>query len=461
MNLSPLKPALLSLLLLWQTSPQSTDSTAHLRYRRALTLDSKPSTTPSDGQACAVLDAAVFAHASASLKDLRLYRGRTEVPYAVTLSESVQQESEDARVLNLAARSGHIAFDLEMPHRPYTTVALDLAARDFIATATVTGSAFPNAKDPARLGTFTLFDLTSQRLSHGTSLPLAESSLPYLHIELALTPAPGNHTPAGDLNRPAVVRGATVPPNREAQTVYTTLAQTSNISQRGEQSIAVFQVPVRVPVERVSFVLAPGYKGNFSRSVQVGAEVQPGSPPDASGEDDSEAPADDQNAPQYESITGSILRVHQHRSSSDLSPDISAETLSVPAAIGSNMQHPARIEVAVDNGHDAPLPIAAVELQMRQRRICFDPASATGPLTLYYGDRSLDAPVYDNAKLSEAAADPRVALLGPEVLNPEFVARSETRTFRQRHPEVLWIVLLGAVCLVALLLIRSSKKHAH
>ena len=80
-----------------------------------------------------------------------------------------------------------------MPSRPYTEVALDLDGQDFLATATVSGTRDPNDRSSTSLGEFTLFDLTSQHLSHNTTLHLQESSFPYLHIELDVPrPLPGN-----------------------------------------------------------------------------------------------------------------------------------------------------------------------------------------------------------------------------------------------------------------------------
>ena len=56
----------------------------------------------------------------------------------------------------------------------------------------------------------------------------------------------------------AMVRGAEVPASREAQTLYTKLASTSELQVRGRDSVVVFAVPAHVPVERVSVELAPG-----------------------------------------------------------------------------------------------------------------------------------------------------------------------------------------------------------
>src|SRR5580704_11045902 len=101
-----------------------------------------------------------------------------------------------------------------------------------------------------------------------------------------------------------MVRGAEVPPSREAQTLYTTVAETTVVTTVGRESRAEFAIPRRVPVERVSFVLAPDFKGNFSRKVRVTAiaDAKP------AGDGDGNA---DLRAPLPEVVTGNILRVHE------------------------------------------------------------------------------------------------------------------------------------------------------
>jgi hypothetical protein len=120
------KPALLLALLLWQATPGSAPVTAnpqYLRYQRAVTV------AGDSGQSCAVVDPQIFPRAAASLKDLRLYQDGREVPYAITLSEPQQPDSDTARVRNLGLRGRNVVFDLEMPNRPYTEITLDLAGQ--------------------------------------------------------------------------------------------------------------------------------------------------------------------------------------------------------------------------------------------------------------------------------------------------------------------------------------------
>ena len=426
-----MKPAMLLALLLWQAASGSApvDANPHyLRYQRAVNAAAE------SGQSCAVVDPQIFPHAAPSLKDLRLYQNGREVPYAITLSVPQQLDSEAGQIRNLGLRGRDIVFDLEMPNRPYTEITLDLAGQDFLATATVSGTRDPNYSNQTRLGEFTLFDLTSQHLSRNTTLHLQETNLPFLHIELAVSPATGNRSFTAT---PEMVRGVTVPPSREAQSLYTTAVTATNIVQRGRQSVATFSLPERIPIERVSFDLVPSYKANFSRDVRITDRPEGASLGS-------------------ESLAGTVLRVHLTQAGRE----IRQEQLSVPATLGSNMQSAATVEVVVDNGDDTPLPINAVRLEMRQRKICFD-ISSRQPLTLYYGDSALTAPQYDYARLFSPSDATQTAQLGPEQLNPDYRDRPDGRPLTERHPHLLWIVLLVVICILAMVAIRSSKTVHH
>jgi hypothetical protein len=169
--------------LLWQAAPGTAPVTAnpqYLRYQRAVTV------AGDSGQSCAVVDPQIFPHAAPSLKDLRLYQDGREIPYAITLSVPQQPDSDAGRVRNLGLRGRDVVFDVEMPNRPYTEITLDLAGNDFLATATASGTRDPNYSNQIRLREFTLFDLTRSNSSRNTTLQLQETSLPYLHVELAV-----------------------------------------------------------------------------------------------------------------------------------------------------------------------------------------------------------------------------------------------------------------------------------
>jgi hypothetical protein len=442
---------LLLALLLWQAAPAPETSTADqhfLRYRRAMSLPSGP------GQTCAVLDPQIFPHAGPSLKDLRLYQSgqsgidTREIPYAITLSEPQQPDSDTAQIRNLGLRGHNIVFDVEMPNRPYTDVTLNLDGRDFIATATVSGTRSPNYSNQTSLGEFILFDLTTQHLSRSTTLHLQETTLPYLHIELAVSAAPGARafTPSTQM-----VLGVTVPPSREAQSLYTTAAQATTITQRGHQSIATFNLPERIPIERLSVDIPATYKANFSRDVRI--FDHPLKTPDTQISQD----ISDILPPASENLAGTVFRVHLTESGRE----IHQQQLTVPATLGSNMQSAATAEVAIDNGNDPPLPITAIRLEMRQRKLCFDAPAAAQPLTLFYGDPSLTAPQYDYARLFSPSSEIHTAQLSPERLNPIYRDRPDQRPLTERRPHLLWIVLLAVICILATVAIRSSKTIHH
>jgi hypothetical protein len=410
----------------------------HLRYVRSLTLPHGAS-----GVACTVLDASVYAHtASASADDLRLFLAAPhhkpqEVPFVVSYSEAQPTDAQTATVRNATLRNGNLLFDLDMPHRPYTQVDLQLAAQNFIATAEVSGSNSPAS--PAKpLGVFTLFDLTEKNLPRSTSLALEESTFPQLHVTLHLRALNGTHFPHLDA---AIVRGATVPASREAQTLYTVVAATSTVTQSATSSIAQLSISAHVPIERVQFALDPTHKSDFLRHISITAEPNTAQPD-----------------PSQELITGQIGRVTRAADLATHAPAISAATLSLPAVIASNLRDPATIRIEVHNGAQPPLPIRAVQLQMRQRTLCFN-ARPDATYTLRYGDDNLRASVYDLGDLATLPARPLMATLGLEQLNPGYIQRHVTSTYDERNPDLFWIALLAAIAVLGTFVSRHTMRQ--
>jgi len=137
-------------------------------------------------------------------------------------------------------------------------------------------------------------------------------------------------------------------------------------------------------------------------------------------------------------------------------PAIDESQLGIDAVLGANLRAAATVRVSVDNGDDAPLPIRTVKLEMRQRKICFDAVSGAS-YTLRYGDEALRAPVYDYARLFDAATKSQTATLGAERVNAAFVARADTRPYSERHPELLWIGLIAVVAVLGATAMNSMK----
>ena len=459
-------------------SPSTRDSFA---WRRAISIGPTAGHTAHEF-ACAILDASVFAHSDPTLSDLRLYLatpdrptgtgqesvGR-EAPFAITLSRTAVN-ADSARILNAglkddpargpgrkagAARNQHsFSFDLQMPPRAYSAVSLGFTARNFIATARVTGLRSLDDRQPTYLGIFSLFDLTAQHLGRSASLPLAESTFPFLHVEMTIAAAPGPMNTELEVT-PTFLTSAEVPPSRVAQTLYTTVAETAQVAERPHETVATFNVPAHVPIERVTFELDPADQMNFSRPVTLSATLT-GASARPSG-----------SAFPVEQLSGEISRVHLFQNSSGQSSlgqtslPIEQQSLSVPAVIGSNAQSPIAVEVAIENGDDRPLKLRSVRLEMRQRKLCFAvPGEAPAPPTaeLDYGSPGTPSPVYDFGRVFNAAQPTGTARLLAETSNPHYVPRAIARSFNDRYPEVLWLALLSSIMLLGMLAWRSSRS---
>jgi hypothetical protein len=46
-------------------------------------------------------------------------------------------------------------------------------------------------------------------------------------------------------------------------------------------------------------------------------------------------------------------------------------------------------------------------------------------------------------------------------MNPAYRARPDVRPLTDRHPHLLWVVLLTVICVLAIVAIRSSKTVHH
>ena len=430
-----MRAKLLAVVWLLQLTPQSAGpKLTDFRYRRELVL---PAGMAAGAQSCAVLDGMTYAHAAPALADVRLFGGEgvdaQEIPYALTISET-GFASDPATVLNLGKRGQTVTFDLQMPDRLYSGLLLQLGGVNFLAAAKVTGLRSLKDADGTTLGTFTLFDLSGQRLGRSTTVALPESGFPFLHVELAFSQAPGQ--PRFEAS-PALVEGVQVPPSREAQTLYTPVAETAVLAERGHESVAAFVLPAHVPVERVSFVLAPGYTTNFSRPVRILARADKTN----GGED-----------PASEEIRGEISRVRMAQGG-DL---IRESSLGIPAILGSNLQSAAKVEVVVENGDDRPLGVQAVRLEMRQRKLCFDAPAMH--IALYSGAKGVKAPVYDFSRVFQPAQTAAVARLGPETANPAYLPPADTKPFSERHPGLLWVALVGVLLVLGGVAWRSAKR---
>ena len=464
-----------------ESTPPTQAALTDFRYVRSLSLPKNAS-----GAACTVLDASVYAHASSpSLDDLRVFRvakdGKAsgppqEIPFVIRYSQAAPSDAQTATVRDLRQGRDELEFDLLMPARAYTQVDLDLAAENFIATASVTGFGGVRGAGGASatlratpLGEFVLFDLTAQHLARSTSLALQESTFPRLHIRLRLRSPSGGAFPHLST---AVVRGATVPASRVAQTLYSVVASTSAVVQSGGTTVAQFHVPAHVPIEQVRFLLNPAGAaaqtgpGEFLRRVEVTAQAQrqtagrqDGAPGEAEPVDD-QAPlsSGDPAQPPPEVVSGEIWRVARPAVSG--APAVRAERLTLAAVLASNLHDPATVRVVVEDQGQTPLNIRSVQLEMRQRTLCFD-ASAGAAYTLRYGDPGLreDETGEVGGALASLPAEPMVATLGLEEVNSGYVRRPMKRTYDERNPDLHWVALLAAIAVLGTAVSRQATQQ--
>lgn len=400
----------------------ATPDTHYFRYQREVTR----SAGAKAGQACVALDPGVFAHATAQLADLRLYRDGVETPYVVRESESSPGGEKTIPLLNLGKRGGETTFDAEMPAGTYGDVELTVAAKDFMAAVTVTGSR-ASGGEATRLGVYTIFDLSRQKLGRSTVLHLPESDLRYLHFSV-------NSTTGGPIE-PAAISGIWVERLPENSAKYAAVAETSRVWQKGRSTVLEFAVPAHVPVDRVTFV-AGAPPAWFSREAKIRVDA-------------AARPRDGGEPQPLLTFSGALLRIHGIRDGQK----IDEERLSIDAP-RPEFDIVTKWTIEVENGDDAPLAIQAVRLEMLMRSACFE-AIAGGQYRLMYGDDALAAPQYDYAALFTPQPDVAIAVTGAEQANPAFRPRPDSRPFTERHPALLWVGLVAMVAVLGTIALRT------
>ena len=381
------------------------------------------------GQACLVVDAALLAHSAVGLADLRLYRDRVETPYLMQTSAPIVASEQTIPVLNLGSRGEQTVFDTAMPAGTYSDLQLKISGHDFIAAVAVSGSQ-DQASKTTTIGSYTIFDLSRQRLGRSTVLHLPPSDFRYLHFRIA-----------GPI-RPEDVGGLSVTQPPASKPKYVTVAQSSVAAFKDHSSIVEFTVPAHVPIDRIEVV--PGAEpANFSRAVHVAAIPI------------AEKPADESAAPpRTVSSFGNVLRVHTVQNGHRI--DEESFTVDPPRPL---FDVPAKWTVTIDNGDDAPLRPALVRLLMLERDVCFDAAPGAA-YTLYYGDSAVSSPRYDYAALFAPQSDAARVTAGPEQPNREYQPRPDDRPFTERHPALLWIALVAVIAILGVIALRTAKTES-
>ena len=410
----------------------------YFRFERGLVVQrhsgavAPQATSAGPKQTCVALDAAIFAHAAPGLADLRLYRntgsGNLETPYTIREAAPPDEKQREIAPLNLGSRNGQTVFDAAMPEGRYSDVNLDVSAVNFIATVDIAGSQTQASAAETKLGAYTIFDLSEQKLGRSTVLHLPDSDFRYLHFRIA-----------GPV-KPQDIAGLSVE-RLPAKQPYVTAADTNEAAQMGHETTIRFKVPANVPVERIEFVVGAD-PANFSRDVTVRAEPAAGMKQTTDAEPI--APVES---------SGNLLRLHANRNGHR----IDEEHLAIDAPSMEFANSGSSWTITIDNGDDAQLTLTDVRLEMAERRLCFDATAGAG-YSLFFGDPALSAPRYDYATLFVPEGDAAQAELGSEGSNPQYQARPDARPFTERHPALLWIALIAVVVVLGGVALRTAKK---
>jgi hypothetical protein len=375
-----------------------------------------------DTQNYVVVDEEIWNRARPDLADLRIYDGEAQVQYAVSeLRGGSSSQEEPARILNLGSVGGYTEFDLDMLSvnrgqiAEYDRIRLNLDAKDFVVTASVSGSNELGSKTATQLPPATLYDFTREELGSNPVLKLPPSTFRYLHVKLS----------AGIL--PAQVKGVSVYDLQETKAVWTSVGSCGAPSQLARTTVISCNAPLRVPVDRVRFEVDPK-QVNFRRTVAVS----------------------DAGDHLY-GTGGDITRVRMNRAGTA----VVSEELDVPMA----GHRSGELKITLDNGDNLPLAISSVQLLSVERRVSFDPQGKS-QLKLYYGDHKLASPVYDYARFFKADPVAAKAELGPDSHNLAYAGRPDDRPWSERHKTVMWLAMLLAVIILAGLAIRGLRTKA-
>jgi len=369
-----------------------------------------------DRQNYFVVDDEIWQHANPDLSDLRLYDGSSQVGYALSEQRpGVSSQKSEARILNLGTAGGNTDFDLDIGEfSEYDRVRLRLDAKDFVATAFVNGKNSLTEKESTDLGSSSLYDFTREALGSNSVLKVPTTSFRYLHVRIA----PGANVPAKQ------VKAAAVYNLREQKATWTKFGSCGAPQQQKHSTVIDCEIPPHVPLDRIEFQIAPQHV-NFRRLVSI------------------------ENTKGQQIAAGEITRVRITRGGTS----VTSEELAI------NVHEPEEhFKVTVQNADNPPLNITGVQPLSIERRVYFDAGGRTSA-KLYYGDPKLPAPVYDYTKFFRADPVAVQAQLGPGMHNAGYTGRPDDRPWSERHKALLWVAMLLAVVVLAVLAVRGFKSE--
>ncbi|MGI8782516.1 MAG: DUF3999 family protein [Acidobacteriota bacterium] len=368
-------------------------------------------------QSYITVDEEIWTRARPDLGDLRLYDGSREAPYALVSQRAATSVDEtEARVLQLGSSQGRTEFVLDLGAAiEYDRITLRLKSRNFVARAVVEGQDEMTSGPRTRLGEYTVYDFSGEKLGSNSTIKLPPSRFRYLRVSIDRAVAPGD------------VTGATVARVEEKKMAWTAWSTEVRVKTEGRTTVAAWTAQPGVPLEGLLVDVAPD-EINFLREIEVR---------DGKGRVIS---------------AGRISRLQVRRRNHQV--DSEHLSLDVPRERSASSKS---FSLLIHNGDNLPLRIVRVTPVWVERRVYFD-VQGKSRLRLYYGDDRLSAPDYDYAKFFEEDRQAQPARLGAGERNPEYTARPDTRPWSDRHPWFLWSALILAIVVLAGLALRGLRN---
>lgn len=357
-----------------------------------------------------VIDEEIWDHSRSDLGDLRILSEGSQVQYFLSeQTAGISSDEVETKLLNLGSVAGHTEFDIDAQGlADYDRIRLRLDAKDFVASAAVTGSNELGQKPSVKLPSSTLYDFATEHLGSNFVLTLPPSTFRYLHVTL-----PGTIVPKQ-------VKGAAIFNLKEQPASWTKFGSCSAPQQKQRATTITCNVPAKIPIDRIQFQVAP-QQVNFRRSISV----------------------ENQNGAQES--TGEISRVRLTRSGTL----VTSENLAVHVMVSSG-----EFTLSLDNGDNPPLDILSVQPLSLERRIYFDP-QGNSTLKLYYGDEKLSPPVYDYARFFHLESGSAEAQLETGARNPQYTGRADDRPWSEQHKGILFAAMILAVLVLGVLALRG------
>ena len=428
---------------------------ANWKYSRRIDLPSAPPSGQTERLVKLRLPAEVFAHAQPNLADLRIIDDLgAQTPYLLRVEYAARKtQMRTGHQLELSWLPGkytQIVVDTGKTPVVHNAVSLFAPRSDFMAWAQV------EVSDNARTWRHTsplepIYRFGSRGVYGSQLVTYPETNARYIRVRI--------YGKEKFFTR-ATMQGQFQMPDGQIQTFTGPLAYVEYITNvkgenvpldahfaklagsHPEKSMWTAKLPFNVPANSVRIECD---EHEFSREVKV------------------DSSADGENWIQQAS--GRIYRLQAIPPFPDSAPDPhpgSRDYENAGLALSESFGPYWRVEI--ENGNDAPLANASIELSMAARDVFFREEPGRS-YSLIFGQSQLHAePSYDlartltDAQMNSAFAAPGQVTLGPERANS---AWQDPRPWTERHSLVLWLAVVLAAIALTFLAIQSLKgSHA-